>query len=69
LAIEADSEQKWKQLVDLAIEKSQFGLAQEALHKAKDMGGLLLLASCAGMDIMLLFGTFKSGWPSERIIA
>jgi coatomer subunit beta' len=52
LAIEADSEQKWKQLVDLAIEKSQFGLAQEALHKAKDMGGLLLLASCAGMEIM-----------------
>jgi len=50
LASEADSEQKWKQLVEIAIEKSQFGLAQEALHKAKDMGGLLLLASCAGLN-------------------
>jgi coatomer subunit beta' len=48
LATEADSEQKWKQLAELAINKSQFQLAQEALHKAQDLGGLLLLATSAG---------------------
>lgn len=48
LATEADSEQKWKQLAELAITKSQFKLAQEALHKANDLGGLLLLATSAG---------------------
>ena len=48
LAVEADSEQKWKQLAELAISKSEFGLAQEALHKANDFGGLLLLATSTG---------------------
>ncbi len=42
------SEQKWKQLADLATSKCEFGLAQECLHAARDFGGLLLLASSAG---------------------
>ena len=42
------SEQKWKQLAELAINKCEFGLAQECLHNAQDYGGLLLLASSAG---------------------
>ena len=39
---------KWKQLADLALSKSEFGLAQEALQRAKDFGGLLLLSTSAG---------------------
>lgn len=42
------SEQKWKQLAELAISKCEFGLAQECLHNANDYGGLLLLATSAG---------------------
>ena len=42
------TEQKWKQLAELAISKCEFGLAQECLHQANDFGGLLLLASSAG---------------------
>ncbi|XP_070207580.1 coatomer subunit beta'-like isoform X1 [Littorina saxatilis] len=48
LAKEMQSEQKWKQLAELAIRKCEFGLAQECLHQAQDFGGLLLLASSAG---------------------
>jgi coatomer subunit beta' len=48
IAKEAESEQKWKQLAELAISKCEFGLAQECLHQANDFGGLLLLASAAG---------------------
>ncbi|XP_056020292.1 coatomer subunit beta'-like isoform X6 [Ostrea edulis] len=48
IAKEAESEQKWKQLAELAISKCEFGLAQECLHQANDFGGLLLLASSAG---------------------
>jgi coatomer subunit beta' len=48
LALEAGSEQKWKQLAELATAESKFGLAQECLHKAQDFGGLLLLATSAG---------------------
>ena len=42
------SEQKWKQLAELATSKCEFELAQECLHQAQDFGGLLLLASSAG---------------------
>lgn len=42
------SEQKWKQLAELAISKCQFSLAQECLHHAQDYGGLLLLATASG---------------------
>ena len=48
LATEANNEQKWKQLAELATSKSQFELAQECLHKANDYGGLLLLATSSG---------------------
>ena len=48
LAAEAQSEEKWKQLADLATAKSQFVLAQECLHRAQDFGGLLLLATSSG---------------------
>ena len=47
------SEQKWKQLAELATSKCEFGLAQEALHQAQDFGGLLLLASSAGNAAMV----------------
>ncbi len=42
------SEQKWKQLAELATTKCQFSLAQECLHQAQDYGGLLLLATASG---------------------
>ncbi|XP_022048720.2 coatomer subunit beta'-like [Acanthochromis polyacanthus] len=48
LAVEAESEQKWKQLAELATTKCQFSLAQECLHQAQDYGGLLLLATTSG---------------------
>ncbi|KAH0624001.1 hypothetical protein JD844_007254 [Phrynosoma platyrhinos] len=53
LAVEAESEQKWKQLAELAINKCQFGLAQECLHHAQDYGGLLLLATASGNTSMV----------------
>nr|XP_056705341.1 coatomer subunit beta' [Euleptes europaea] len=53
LAVEAESEQKWKQLAELAISKCQFGLAQECLHNAQDYGGLLLLATASGNTSMV----------------
>ncbi|KAL7990839.1 hypothetical protein Chor_014269 [Crotalus horridus] len=53
LALEAESEQKWKQLAELAINKCQFGLAQECLHHAQDYGGLLLLATASGNTNMV----------------
>ncbi len=51
LALTLESEQKWKQLADLATEKGRFDLAQECLHKAQDFGGLLLLATSSGEDL------------------
>ena len=48
LAVEAQSEHKWKQLAELATAKSEFVLAQECLHRAQDFGGLLLLATSSG---------------------
>jgi len=48
LALEAASEDKWKQLAELATSKSEFSLAQECLHRAQDFGGLLLLATSSG---------------------
>ncbi|NXG47195.1 COPB2 protein, partial [Psilopogon haemacephalus] len=64
LAVEAESEQKWKQLAELAISKCQFGLAQECLHHAQDYGGLLLLATASGnanMVSKLAEGAEKDG--------
>ncbi|XP_005099692.1 coatomer subunit beta' [Aplysia californica] len=53
LAKESQSEQKWKQLAELAVRRCEFGLAQECLHQAQDYGGLLLLASSAGNKDMV----------------
>ena len=53
LAKEAASEQKWKQLAELAISRCQFTLAQECLHHAQDYGGLLLLATASGNASMV----------------
>jgi len=62
LAKEAEAEQKWKQLAELATSKCQFGLAQECLHQAEDFGGLLLLASSAGNADMV----YKLGETAEK---
>ena len=48
LAKESASEQKWKQLAELATSQAKFELAQQCLHEAQDHGGLLLLATAAG---------------------
>ncbi|CAD5226880.1 unnamed protein product [Bursaphelenchus xylophilus] len=48
LAQQSDSEEKWRQLAQAATLKSDLLLAGECLGRAKDYGGLLLLASCAG---------------------
>ena len=48
LAKEPASEQKWKQLAELATSRADFDLAQQCLHEAQDHGGLLLLATAAG---------------------
>lgn len=48
LAQQSDSEEKWRQLAQVATLKSDLVLAGECLRRAKDYGGLLLLASCAG---------------------
>jgi len=53
LAVEAQSEHKWKQLAELATAKSEFVLAQECLHRAQDFGGLLLLATSSGNGEMV----------------
>jgi len=48
IALEADSEQKWKHLAEMCIQQCEFSLAQDCLYKAQDYAGLLLLASCSG---------------------
>ncbi|XP_078464097.1 coatomer subunit beta' isoform X1 [Lampetra fluviatilis] len=53
LATEAESEQKWKQLAELATSRCQFQLAQECLHRAQDYGGLLLLATASSDQAMV----------------
>lgn len=53
LAGEADSEEKWKQLARVATAKSDLLLSGECLGRAKDYGGLLLLASAAGSGHMM----------------
>uniref|UniRef100_A0A146QJL8 Coatomer subunit beta' n=1 Tax=Fundulus heteroclitus TaxID=8078 RepID=A0A146QJL8_FUNHE len=53
LALEAESEHKWKQLAEAATTRCQFSLAQECLHQAQDYGGLLLLATASGSAEMV----------------
>ena len=74
LAKEINSEQKWKDLADLATEQSKLDLAQECLHNAQDFGGLLLLATASGKKVLNLvlesskmkYQTLKTG-NSEMI--
>ena len=40
---ESDSQHKWKQLSDLALQNGEFDLAEECLWAAEDLNGLLLL--------------------------
>ncbi|EEB12118.1 Coatomer subunit beta', putative [Pediculus humanus corporis] len=53
LAREAQAQQKWRQLADLAIQRGELTLAQECLHNAQDFGGLLLLATASGNAEMI----------------
>jgi len=48
LAKEIDSDQRWKQLADLAMTLFKFDMAEQCLLKAKDYSGLLLLYSSTG---------------------
>jgi coatomer subunit beta' len=64
-AVALQSEQKWKQLAELATAKSQFGLAQECLHHAQDFGGLLLLATASGNSDMV--GKLDKGAEEEGL--
>jgi coatomer subunit beta' len=50
LALEAASQQKWRQLAELATTRGELDLAQECLHHAQDYGGLLLLATSSGKN-------------------
>lgn len=53
LAIDAQTEFKWKQLAELALSLAQLDLAKECLEKAQDLPGLLLLAtSCGNVDLV-----------------
>eukprot|EP00267_Zea_mays_P054165 XP_020407384.2 coatomer subunit beta'-1-like [Zea mays] len=45
IAIEAQSESKWKQLGELAMSTGKLEMAEECLLQAKDLSGLLLLYS------------------------
>ena len=48
LAQQSDSEEKWRLLSQAATLKSELMLAGECLGRAKDFGGLLMLATCSG---------------------
>ena len=53
LAEELGSDQKWKQLADMATDKADFGLALSCLQKANDFGGQLLLATASANQTMI----------------
>uniref|UniRef100_A0A8C6WVY1 Coatomer subunit beta' n=1 Tax=Neogobius melanostomus TaxID=47308 RepID=A0A8C6WVY1_9GOBI len=72
LALEAESEHKWKQLAELATSKCHFSQAQECLHHAQDYGGLLLLATAsgnAGMVGKLAEGAEEDGKTNVAFLA
>jgi len=48
IAKESATEQKWKQLGDLALSSSKLDLAEKCLWNAEDIGGLLLLYTSLG---------------------
>lgn len=48
MAASIGSEQKWKQLGEVAMRQSRFDLAEECMEHAKDFSGLLMLYTAAG---------------------
>lgn len=57
LAVEAQTEFKWKQLAELALNLAELDLAKECLEKAQDLPGLLLLAtSCGNANLVQKIG-------------
>ncbi|KAJ8452033.1 hypothetical protein Cgig2_016614 [Carnegiea gigantea] len=48
IAVEVQSETKWKQLGELAMSTGKFDLAEKCLENAKDFSGMLLLYSSIG---------------------
>jgi len=48
IAKESATEQKWKQLADLAMNSGKFALAEKCMLSAEDINGLLLLYTCLG---------------------
>jgi len=53
IAKEAATEQKWKQLGDLALSSSKLDLAEQCMWSAEDIGGLLLLYTSTGNAVGL----------------
>lgn len=53
LALEAQSDMKWKQLAKLATSLSEFDLAQQCFSNAQDYSALLLLATSSGNSSMV----------------
>jgi coatomer subunit beta' len=47
LCLEGDSDAKWRQLSDMALKASALPLAEEAMTRAADYAGLLMLHSSA----------------------
>ncbi|KAI8795577.1 coatomer subunit beta [Biomphalaria glabrata] len=61
LAKQCDTTDKWKELADVAMKKSDLALAQECLQKAQDWEGLLLIASSTGnRELMMNVSTLAS---------
>jgi coatomer subunit beta' len=58
IVLESESEQKWKQLGDAALNlEFDLKLAEECMFRAKDLGGLLMLyTSTADADVSLSTG-------------
>lgn len=55
IADESKSEEKWKQVADLAMESGSFSIAEDCMLKAKDFNGLLLYYSCIGNREKLIY--------------
>ena len=52
IAKSVDSEQKWRQLSDLALRQQEFELALSCLQHCDDVAGLLLLYTCLGKEFL-----------------
>lgn len=76
LALEAQSDLKWKQLADLATSLSEFEVAEQCFSNAQDYSALLLLATSSGNASMVRKisemsrqkGTFNAAFLSYFIL-